>query len=270
MSTIALANGNTCEVCEVTTSHDSPPAAPAFVHPEHWISGIPRELVQCCDTESVRYALGGVEVTQGKLGELVACATDTRCLVAIAGLQGNLPYIPYNGTAVIPADVIPPARRTRGDKRPDIWFTRLWTELATRAGKFARTVEGRFPAWRSILPSSLKMEGTTIRAEFETARGTVTAQYALVTIDPAILAKALSAIATQCDQTHRGIELMVPIDGSDSPLLMAGGFDQNAIGVVMPLSRDDVAPRKGQRRKTREELISEDLDRVKAAIRRVK
>lgn len=269
MSTITLANGNTCGVCELTTSHDAPPAAPAFVHPEHWISGIPRELVQCCDTESVRYALGGIEVTQGKSGELVACATDTRCLVAIAGLQGNLPYIPHNGTAVIPADAIPPARRTKGDKRPDIWFTRLWTDLATRAGKFAKTVDGRFPAWRSILPSSLKTAGTTVRAEFETARGTVVAQYAAVTFDPAILGKALAAIAPQCDAQNKGIDILVPIDGSDSPMILAGGIDQNAIGVVMPLSRDDVAPKKGQRKKTREELVQADLDRIKAAIRRV-
>lgn len=269
MSTITLANGNACEVSELTTIHDAPAIDPAFVHHEHWISGIPRELVQCCDTESVRYALGGIEVTQGKSGELVACATDTRCLVAIAGVQGNLPYIPHNGTAVIPADAIPPARRTRGDKRPDIWFTRLWTDLATRAGKFVKSVEGQFPAWRSILPASLKTEGTTVRAEFQTARGTVCAQYAVATFDPAILGKSLSAIASQCDAQNKGVDILFPIDGSDSPIIMAGGFDQNAIGVVMPLSRDDVAPKKGQRKKTREELVEVDVDRIKASIRRV-
>lgn len=257
-------------VCESVESVETVPSPAPFVMPEHWVNGIPRELGQCCDVDSVRYALGGIEVTQANSGELVACATDTRCLVAIGGLQGSLPYVPGGGTVVIPAEVIPPARRSRGDKRPDVWFTRLWAELASRAGKFAKSIEGRFPGWRSVLPSSLKMEGTTIRAEFETVRGTVSAQYALVTIDPTILAKVLSAVATQCDHEHRGVEILIPIDGSDSPLLVAGGWNQNTIGLVMPLSRDDVAPKRGQRRKTREELISEDLDRVKAAIRRVK
>jgi DNA polymerase III subunit beta len=119
-----------------------------------------REMVKrtvfATDPESSRYALGGVllEMTGN---EVIAVGTDGRRL---ARMQGSGESIGQHATAgmttIVPTRAIQLMERATHDAEDTIDVASAGNELLIRTKSaviFSRLVEGRYPAWRQVLPT---------------------------------------------------------------------------------------------------------------------
>jgi DNA polymerase-3 subunit beta len=120
-----------------------------------WVA-LARQTVPATDTESSRYALGGVLLERGG-GELAAVATDGRRLVALrwpADGEATSAILPARAVTVI-------SRAAAAEVGGTVCLTRTPAEVIAVAGDVtvrARLVDGRFPKWRDVFP---KRQGKT-------------------------------------------------------------------------------------------------------------
>lgn len=113
---------------------------------ERWRE-IARQTVGCTDTESSRYALGGVllEVADGTLH---AVATDGRRLHHVSEptpVSNRSAIVTRNAMETIAAAAV-----------GEVSISRTAAEIVARCGEVTivgRLVEGRFPTWRDVLPA---------------------------------------------------------------------------------------------------------------------
>lgn len=192
-------------------------------------TGIPQAMGKVCDRDSTRYALGGVEISAGASGRLSAAATDTRHLVAVT-IDGEITGAgSLSRPIVLPPEVIPPRRKAR-ETLADL-ICHAGGEIRSRAGRVMRAIEGRFPAWRDIIPHTVTGTDSVKISQF---RGEPV-EYVAVTIDPAFLRNVCEVIDARSLPEDRGCELLIPVTGEHAVYLVR----RDVVGVVMPLSRDD-------------------------------
>lgn len=109
------------------------------------------------DTESSRYALGGVlfEIYADKL---LAVATDGRRLAKMEGparFVGGEPS--KDGTTIVPARALQLMERAFAGSDAEIQFAARANDVLVRGGNttvYSRLVEGRFPRWRDVVPDA--------------------------------------------------------------------------------------------------------------------
>ena len=113
-------------------------------------------VIDATDTESSRYALGGILVEQ-KRGDVAFVGTDGRRLhVAYAEVDQAVD----DATAIIPAaamKVLNRLAKTHGDEA--IQLTLAGSEIAAEMDGvtvWARLLEGRFPKWGDVIPKALR------------------------------------------------------------------------------------------------------------------
>ena len=119
-----------------------------------------REMVRrtafATDPDSSRYALGGVlfEMTGD---EVLAVGTDGRRLATMGGKAESVGGHETNGmTTIVPTRAISLMERAIADSEETVDVASVENELLVRTGRatiFARLVEGRYPAWRQVMPS---------------------------------------------------------------------------------------------------------------------
>lgn len=112
-----------------------------------------------CDDQSSRYALGGV-FFEYQAGNLYLVATDGRRLATWNhGVDATLTN-DHQG-AVVPSRAVQMLMRSVGDSPVRLGWdaNRAWASW-DGVDWFARCVEGRFPKWRDVLPST----GTAVQA----------------------------------------------------------------------------------------------------------
>lgn len=108
-----------------------------------------RRTIYATDTDSPRYALGGVYVG-GKDGAMRFVATDGRRL-AMASTSAD---VPFEDRPVIPLKALKLIDRVIGDTARLAWDGKsAWVET-DEAEIQTRLVEGRFPAYESIFPAN--------------------------------------------------------------------------------------------------------------------
>lgn len=121
-----------------------------------------RRTIFATDTESTRYALGGVLVEM-KGEELVLAATDTRRLAVARGKCGVHGTLAGDvGTPVVPAKAMSLIERSLVDENSTISLAVRQNDVLLQSGDttiYSRLVEGRFPKYQDVIPmeSQLKL-----------------------------------------------------------------------------------------------------------------
>lgn len=116
-----------------------------------------RRTIFATDTESARYALGGIQV-EFTPDRVTFAATDTRRLAVTSGEcrvvgSAEIPAVP----PVVPSKAMTLIERCLTDGAEEIWIALHPNDIAVRCGLTTITsqlVQGRFPDWRKVVPSS--------------------------------------------------------------------------------------------------------------------
>ena len=134
-----------------------------------------RRTLFATDTESTRYALGGVLVEAGDGGDsLTFAATDSRRLAVVeaaAGATGSPGTGPKDGP-VIPAKALSILDRVLGEADGEVFLTLRENDVLCKAGDVvvsARLVEGRFPRYRQVIPAESKHTVEMVAGPFYSA-----------------------------------------------------------------------------------------------------
>lgn len=148
-----------------------------------------RRTVFATDTESSRYALGGVLLEMDET-QITAVGTDGRRL---ARMQGSAQSIGGHGTTgastIVPTRAIALLERAVSEKDETVQVAARANDLLVRTRRwtlYSRLVEGRYPNWRQVFPE--RTESATID----------------LTVGPLFSALRQAAIVT--DHESRGID----------------------------------------------------------------
>ena len=124
--------------------------------PARLLKEIIRRTVFSTDTESSRYALGGI-MLEMNAEKIIAIGTDGRRLAKMEG-----PTQAIGGHQTMEAQTIVPTRsmqvveRALSDDDAEIQVAARANDILVRSPRatiFSRLVEGRFPKWRDVIPS---------------------------------------------------------------------------------------------------------------------
>lgn len=117
-----------------------------------------RRTVFATDTESSRYALGGVLLEFGEEG-IIGVGTDGRRLAKmeipatrVGGHQAD-----STATTIVPAKALHHLERALADENGDVKVCARANELLVQSQQvtvYSRLVEGRFPRWRDVFPQN--------------------------------------------------------------------------------------------------------------------
>ncbi|MFT7642747.1 MAG: DNA polymerase-3 subunit beta [Pirellulaceae bacterium] len=175
-----------------------------------------RRTVFATDTDSTRYALGGV-LLENDGDNLLTVATDGRRLAKMEG-TAKVVGAPSSGGAmtIIPTRAMQLLERALGDADGNVQIAPRSNDVLIRADNFvfySRLVEGRFPKWQDVLPSSRD------------------AQNVDVTIGP--LYSALRQASIVASQESRGIDLTF---AEGTLILSASTAEKGESRVEVPIS----------------------------------
>ncbi len=135
---------------------ESPPDDGCFV-----AAGLLREMIRrtifSVETESARYALGGV-LWEMEAEKLTAVATDGRRLATLYGpARSSAGKSAAANNPIVPARAMQSLERVLADEEGEVRFVAdgnsLWVQ-GTKVLFFGRLLEGRFPQWRDVLPKT--------------------------------------------------------------------------------------------------------------------
>jgi DNA polymerase-3 subunit beta len=127
-----------------------------FIVPARLLRELIRRTLFATDTESSRYALGGV-LLEFEDGKVTAVGTDGRRLAKMEGPIGaeGSPSI-GDAMTIVPARSMQLIERTLSDLDADVHLATRGNDFIVRSGSvtiITRLVEGRFPRWRDVLPN---------------------------------------------------------------------------------------------------------------------
>lgn len=123
-----------------------------------------RRTAFAADTDSARYALGGVMLELNE-NEALAVATDGRRLATVGAAANSVNGHNTDGkTVIVPIRAVKLIERALADCECDVQILARNNDVLVKAGGvtiFSRLVEGRFPKWRDVfprLPGYVKLE----------------------------------------------------------------------------------------------------------------
>lgn len=208
--------------------------------PARVLAELIRRTAFACDTQSSRYALGGV-LLEFLAVEANAIATDGRRLAAMNCTAESVNGHSTDGKAVIvPQRAMKLIERTLADCEGDVQFVASNNDVLLRTPSvtvFSRLVEGRFPKWRDVFPrhaDSAKIELTA--GPFHSA----VRQAAIVTSDESKgvdftfgAGKAtLAAVAAERGQSR--VELPIAYDGPTISITLDPHYVGDFLKVLEP------------------------------------
>jgi DNA polymerase III subunit beta len=123
--------------------------------PTRFFHEIVRRTAFATDTESIRFALGGV-LLELTADHITAVATDGRRLARQEGpakMVGDPP--PNDRMTIIPTRAMQLFDRALGDKEEVVQLSARENDVLIKSGRtimYSRLVEGRFPKWRDVFP----------------------------------------------------------------------------------------------------------------------
>lgn len=112
------------------------------------------KVVYCCDLQSTRYSLGGVNLNV-ESDRFELAATDSRRL-GVVSIPSDSPLPAMESNPVIPAKAVRTVMSAISETEDvDIaWSSRLIVFESDSASVSARLVEGRFPRYQNIIPAT--------------------------------------------------------------------------------------------------------------------
>lgn len=180
-----------------------------------------RRTVFATDSESTRYALGGVllEVHDQKM---TAVGTDGRRLAVMEGpVQLHHDYRHQEGTVIVPAKAMQLIERSLTEGDAEVQLAASGNDLQVRTPRvtvFSRLVEGRFPKWRDVFP---RREGSQ-RIELLTG----------------VFHAAVRQAAIATSEESRGVDLQF---GDGKVVLTARAAERGQSRVELPIAYDGPA-----------------------------
>lgn len=118
-----------------------------------------RRTVFATDTESSRYALGGVLV-ELSANEIIGVGTDGRRLARQQGPAESIAGHQTIDNTVVPTRAVQLIERALADSEDDVQLAAHENDLLVKSGRttiYTRLVEGRYPRWRDVFPDYLQM-----------------------------------------------------------------------------------------------------------------
>lgn len=153
---------------------DFPPVA-TFGDEEYFVvsSATMRQLIRrtifATDTESTRYALGGIQI-EFTPERATFAATDSRRLAVVNGECKVVgPVTPPATPPVVPSKAMTLIERSLGDGEEEVRIAIHTNDIAVRCGTTTITsqlVQGRFPDWRKVVPASFSAKIDMVVAPF--------------------------------------------------------------------------------------------------------
>ncbi len=202
---------------------DEFPAIPDFNEDRYHELAVPffRELVRrtifATDTESSRYALGGVlfELTED---HVTAVATDGRRLARQEGPGQSVGgHVTGDNTVIIPTKAMQMIERALADADGAAQLAVRENDVMMRSGAatvYSRLVEGRFPRWREVFPKYGEYDSVSIE----------------LPVGPFHAAVRQAAIVTSAER--RGVEFSF---GDGRVTLAAHGAEHGESHVELPI-----------------------------------
>ena len=185
-----------------------------------------RRTLYATDTESGRYALGGV-LLEFEENQITAVATDGRRLARMSGPATRVEEHGASGLMIIvPSRALQLIERSLTDLDATVKLAGRMNDILVKVGPatiYARLVEGRFPKWRDVLPD----KGDA--AQIELAVGPTFAalrQAAIVTSDDSrgvdfqFKAGSLIMTNTTAEVGQSRVELPISYQGPDIEITM--------------------------------------------------
>jgi DNA polymerase-3 subunit beta len=131
-----------------------------------------RRTVFATDTESTRYALGGV-LCELKGDGLTLAATDTRRLAVVHGVcTAHGAGAPASVIPVIPSKAMSQIEKNLGAGDEQAWVAIRTNDVLVRTGPVtisSRLVEGRFPKYQDVIPAETPISFPLIAGAFYSA-----------------------------------------------------------------------------------------------------
>lgn len=204
---------------------DFPPVA-TFGDDEYFMitAGTLRQLIRrtifATDTESTRYALGGIQI-EFTPERATFAATDSRRLAVVSGeckVVGSAP-LPAS-PPVVPSKAMTLIERSLGENESEVHIAIHQNDIAVRSGGTTITsqlVQGRFPDWRKVVPTSFSAKIDMVVGPFY---GSIR-QAMIVTneesrgVDFLFTKGALKLSSQAADIGQSKVEMPVPYDGED-------------------------------------------------------
>ena len=116
-----------------------------------------KRTVFATDTESTRYALGGVLMEFGA-DKLTMAATDSRRLAVVSTVSSVIGTIEPRATQpVVPAKALSLIERSITENDQDVYLAVYPNSVLVKVGSstiYSRLVEGRFPRYADVIPTS--------------------------------------------------------------------------------------------------------------------
>ncbi|MBX3440066.1 MAG: DNA polymerase III subunit beta [Planctomycetaceae bacterium] len=213
----------------------------------HTVPGrVLKQLIQrtifAADTESTRYALGGVRLELTP--ELITlAATDSRRLAVVkAGCSAHGSVTEEQGEPVVPAKAMTLIERSLGDDERDVAITVRNNDVLVRSGLstiYSRLVEGRFPRYRDVIPAESRIDIDMVVGPFHSA----VRQAMIVTdeesrgVDFAFGSGTLRLSSQAADVGTSKIEMPIGYDGEEIVVTFDPRFIADFLKVLDPASQ---------------------------------
>jgi len=186
--------------------------------PARLLKELIRRTVFATDTESSRYALGGVHL-EFELDKVIAVGTDGRRLAKMEGPAQSIgEHQSGDATTIVPTRSMLLIDRALSDDDGEVQLAARTNDILVKSPRFtiySRLVEGRFPRWRDVLPG--RKEAIRIP----------------ITVAP--LYTALRQAAIVASEESRGIDFSF----GDGSLVLAGSTaDVGSARVEFPVAYD--------------------------------
>jgi len=185
--------------------------------PARFFRELARRTVFATDTESSRYALGGVLI-ELTANQIIGVATDGRRLTRQQGPAESVAGHKTTENTIIPTRAMQLIERALADNEGDIQLAVRDNDVLVKSDRttlYARLVEGRYPKWRDVFPK----HSDAVKIE--------------LTVGPFFAAVRQAAIVTS--EERRGVDFTF---GDGKAVLASHGAELGEAHVELPIAYD--------------------------------
>jgi DNA polymerase-3 subunit beta len=196
-----------------------------------------RRTVYATNTESSRYALGGVLVELTSEG-IIGVATDGRRLARQEGPAEAVAGHETTQTTVIPTRSLQLLERALADNDEDILLSVMENQVAVKSQRttiYSRLVEGRYPRWRDVFPkhaeqARIELTVGPLHSAVRQAAVVTTEEHRGVNFKFGEGKLALAAHGAEAGESH--VELPIPYDGPEIQVKLDPRFVSDFLRVL--------------------------------------
>jgi DNA polymerase-3 subunit beta len=205
-----------------------------------------REMIRrtafATDTESTRYALGGILVEFGDNVATLAATDSRRLAVTQAACEKIGDPVSGGSTPVIPTKAMSLAERSLTDDDGDVFLALHANDALIRSPRFtiySRLVEGRFPRYKDVIPRDAEIQLDLVVGPFQAA----VRQAQIVTneesrgVDFTFTAGTLTLNSQAADVGQSRVELPISYDGPELTITFDPRFVAEFLRVLEPESQ---------------------------------